>query len=64
MDRKRLLGKAFQRGHLLTTRNKHYKDWINKFIIDETKGDIGSGDITWIESIQKMASKNKPIIFE
>lgn len=24
---------------------------------------VGSGDITWIESIQKMASKNKPIIF-
>src|SRR3989339_615084 len=47
MDRKQLLNKAFQRGHLLTVRNKFYRDWIKKFIIDETKGDVGAkGDIT------------------
>ncbi len=46
MNRKKLLNKAFQRGHLLTVKNKLYRDWINKFIVDETKGDIGRGDIT------------------
>ncbi len=47
MNRKQLLNKAFQRGLLLNVKNKFYRDWINKFIIDETKGDIGiKGDIT------------------
>lgn len=47
MNRKQLLNKAFQRGHLLNLKNKFYLDWIKRFIIDETKGDIGSiGDIT------------------
>jgi len=46
MNRKQLLNKAFQRGHLLTVKNKYYKAWIKKFIVDETKGDIGTGDIT------------------
>ena len=47
MGRKQLLNKAFQRGHLLTVRNKFYRNWIKKFIIDETKGDVGTkGDIT------------------
>ncbi|MBR9699448.1 carboxylating nicotinate-nucleotide diphosphorylase [Candidatus Woesearchaeota archaeon] len=46
MDRKKALLKAFQRGHLLTLDNTMYRDWIEKFIIGETKGDIGSGDLT------------------
>jgi len=47
MKRKQLLNKAFQRGHLLTLKNKLYKNWIKKFIIDEIKGDVGiKGDIT------------------
>jgi nicotinate-nucleotide pyrophosphorylase (carboxylating) len=47
MNRKELLLKAFQRGHLLTLKNPTYKNWIEKFIVDETKGDIGKkGDIT------------------
>jgi len=46
MNRGGLLNKTFQRGHLLTVKNKHYKDWIKKFIVDEVKGDIGTGDIT------------------
>ncbi len=46
MNRGQVLNKAYQRGHLLTLRNKLYKDWIKKFIVDETKGDIGKGDIT------------------
>ncbi|MBW2975146.1 carboxylating nicotinate-nucleotide diphosphorylase [Candidatus Woesearchaeota archaeon] len=46
MDREELLNKGFQRGHLLTVKNELYRDWIKKFIIDETKGDIGKGDIT------------------
>ena len=46
MNRAGLLNKAFQRGHLLTVKNKYYKDWIRKFIVDEVKGDIGTGDIT------------------
>jgi len=47
MKRKELLNKAFQRGHLLNLKNKFYKEWITKFIVDEVKGDIGNkGDIT------------------
>jgi len=46
MNRKQLLNKAFQRGHLLNLRNGMYKEWIQKFIVDEIKGDIGKEDIT------------------
>ncbi len=47
MNRKQLLLKAFQRGHLLNLENPIYKAWIEKFIVDETRGDIGQkGDIT------------------
>jgi nicotinate-nucleotide pyrophosphorylase (carboxylating) len=47
MNRKKILEKAFQRGHLLSLKNNLYKSWIEKFIVDETKGDIGKiGDIT------------------
>ncbi|MBD3163935.1 carboxylating nicotinate-nucleotide diphosphorylase [Candidatus Woesearchaeota archaeon] len=47
MNRKQLLEKAFQRGRILTLKNPVYKSWIEKFIVDETKGDIGKkGDIT------------------
>ncbi|MCK5283755.1 MAG: carboxylating nicotinate-nucleotide diphosphorylase [Nanoarchaeota archaeon] len=54
MNRKQLLLKAFQRGHLLTLKNPLYKSWIEKFIVDETKGDIGTkGDITSNAVIKK-----------
>ncbi|MBW2989171.1 carboxylating nicotinate-nucleotide diphosphorylase [Candidatus Woesearchaeota archaeon] len=46
MKREDILKKAFQRGHLLTVKNPIYRRWIEKFIIDEVKGDIGAGDIT------------------
>jgi nicotinate-nucleotide pyrophosphorylase (carboxylating) len=47
MNRKQLLIKSFQRGHLLNLKSKFYKNWIEKFVIDEMKGDIGKrGDIT------------------
>ena len=47
MNRKQLLLKAFQRGHLLTLKNPLYRSWIEKFIVDETRGDVGEkGDIT------------------
>ncbi|MBU1005432.1 MAG: carboxylating nicotinate-nucleotide diphosphorylase [Nanoarchaeota archaeon] len=47
MNRGRLLNKAFNRGYLLTVKNKFYKDWIHRFVIDETKADVeGKGDIT------------------
>lgn len=47
MKRKEVLIKAFQRGHLLNLKNATYRSWIDKFIVDETKGDVGSkGDIT------------------
>ena len=62
MNRSQLLNKAFQRGHLLTVRNKFYKDWINKFIVDETKGDIGSGDIT-SNSVLKNGKKIKAVVY-
>ncbi len=62
MNRKKLLNKAFQRGHLLTLKNKFYRDWIKKFIIDETNADIGSGDIT-SNSVLKNGKKIKAVIF-
>ena len=34
-------------------------DYVNKYVCAFK---VGSGDITWIESIKKMAKKNKPII--
>ena len=47
MNRKKTLEKAFQRGHLLSLKNKFYVDWVKKFIVDETKGDVGEiGDVT------------------
>ena len=63
MKRKQLLNKAFQRGHLLTLKNKLYKDWITKFIVDEVKGDIGSkGDIT-TNSVLKKGKKADAIVY-
>ena len=62
MDRKQLLKKAFQRGHLLTLKNKPYREWINKFIVEETKGDIGSGDIT-SDSVLKNGKRVKAVIY-
>lgn len=42
-----MLDIAFQRGDYLTIKNKHYRSWIEKFIIEEVEGDTGnSGDIT------------------
>ena len=61
MNRKQLLEKAFQRGHLLTLKNPMYKQWIKKFIIDEMKGDIGTGDIT-SNAVLKNNRKVKAII--
>lgn len=62
MNKKKLLEKAFQRGHLLTLKNKFYRDWIKKFIIDETKGDIGSGDIT-SNTVLKNGKKINAIVY-
>ena len=63
MNRKQLLNKAFQRGHLLTVKNKLYRDWIKKFIIDETKGDVGiKGDIT-SNIVLKDGKKVKAVIY-
>jgi len=62
MNRKQALNKAFQRGHLLTSKNSHYKAWINKFIVDEVKGDIGTGDIT-SNSVLGNGKKVKAIVY-
>lgn len=63
MDRKRVLERAFQRGHLLTARNKLYREWIKKFIVDETKGDIGlKGDIT-SESVLRKGKRIKAVVY-
>lgn len=61
MNRRRLLKKAFQRGHLLTLKNPMYKQWIQKFIVDEIKGDIGKEDIT-TNAVLKKNKKIKAII--
>lgn len=63
MNRKQLLNKAFQRGHLLTLKNKLYRNWINKFIIDEIKGDVGiKGDIT-SDSVLKNGKNVKAVVY-
>lgn len=62
MDRKKTLLKAFQRGHLLNLKNKMYRSWIEKFIVGETKGDIGTGDIT-SNAVIKKDKKGKAVIF-
>ncbi len=63
MNRKQLLNKAFQRGHLLTLKNKLYKGWINKFIIEEIKGDVGiKGDIT-SNSVLKNGKNVKAVVY-
>ena len=62
MNRKKVLEKAFQRGHLLNPKNKFYRDWINKFIVGETKGDIGSGDIT-SDSVLENGEKIRAVIY-
>lgn len=63
MNRKQLLDKAFNRGHLLTVKNKFYSDWIKRFIIDETKADIGTkGDIT-SDAVLKDGKKVKAVIY-
>jgi nicotinate-nucleotide pyrophosphorylase (carboxylating) len=62
MKRKQLLLKAFQRGHLLTLRNPLYKSWIEKFIVDETRGDMGlKGDIT-SNAVIKNGNKLKAVV--
>jgi len=63
MNRKKLLEKAFQRGRLLTVRNKFYRDWIKRFIVDETKADIGTkGDIT-TNAVLKDGKRIKAVIY-
>ena len=62
MNRKQALNKAFQRGHLLNSKNKYYLYWINKFIVDEVKGDIGWGDIT-SNSVLGKGKKVKAIVY-
>jgi nicotinate-nucleotide pyrophosphorylase (carboxylating) len=62
MNRKKVLLKAFQRGNLLNLKNRHYKAWIDKFIVGETKGDIGTGDITSDAVIGKNNPKARAII--
>ena len=62
MKRKEVLLKAFQRGHLLNLKNPIYKSWIEKFIVDETRGDVGSkGDIT-SNAVIKSDKKLKAIV--
>jgi nicotinate-nucleotide pyrophosphorylase (carboxylating) len=63
MNRKKTLLKAFQRGHLLNLKNPTYKSWIEKFIVDETKGDIGAkGDITSNSVIKKTKSLKAKVV--
>jgi nicotinate-nucleotide pyrophosphorylase (carboxylating) len=47
MDRKKVIQRAYQRGHLLNLDNPMYNSWIKQFIVEEIKGDVGKrGDIT------------------
>ena len=46
MNRKLLVEKVLQRGHILRITNSWYKNWIEKFIEFKLKSDIGKGDIT------------------
>ena len=47
---------------MLNPKNKFYRDWINKFIVGETKGDIGSGDIT-SDSVLENGEKIRAMIY-
>jgi nicotinate-nucleotide pyrophosphorylase (carboxylating) len=62
MNRKGLLNKAYQRGHLLSAGNNLYKKWIDKFIIEEIEGDIGKGDIT-SDSVLKKGKSVKAVVY-
>lgn len=62
MNRQKLINKAYQRGNLLNLNTNFYKNWINKFIVDETKGDIGSGDIT-SNAVLRGGKKVKAIVY-
>ncbi|MDO8480911.1 MAG: carboxylating nicotinate-nucleotide diphosphorylase [Nanoarchaeota archaeon] len=47
MGNQKLLERAFQRGSQLTLKNPIYRDWIERFIVDEIQADVGTkGDIT------------------
>ncbi len=47
MNRRKVLLKAFSREKLLTLHSPFYRSWVERFIIDETKADLGTkGDIT------------------
>jgi nicotinate-nucleotide pyrophosphorylase (carboxylating) len=61
MNRNELLNKAYQRGELLNLKNSMYKKWIDNFVFDEIKADIGTGDIT-SESVIKKDENAKAIV--
>jgi|SRR3989339_1322056 len=62
MNRRLALNKAFQRGHLLSLKHTFYRAWIEKFIVEEMKGDLGNqGDIT-TDLLFKKDKKTKAVI--
>lgn len=62
MNNKKLLEKAFQRGHLLKLKNSFYKDWVQNFIVEDLKADVGTGDIT-SDSVLLEGKEVKAVIF-
>ena len=52
-----LLERAFQRGSELTLKNPVYREWIERFIVDEIQADVGiKGDITSRAVLPKKSS--------
>lgn len=57
LRREKLVEQAFQKGHKLRLSNKHYLNWLQKFLDQEYKEDLGQGDIT----SQVVLTRNKRV---
>lgn len=60
MGREELIKKAFQRGHLLTLKNKSYKEWVESFIENQLNADAKE-DIT-TNSVIKNNKRVKAVV--
>ena len=60
MNRKKLLNKAFQRGHLLTAKNKLYRDWIKRG--GSHDGSARGNDIAYV--LRQAIARNKGLVSE
>jgi len=62
MERKKLVDKVYQSGHLLTMGNKEYHERVISHLEDKLKKDIGKGDVT-TETLIDPIQDSKAIIW-